>query len=306
MMRLSPESSQVLAGLLREVADVREERKLWSMTLGALASRFGADSGAIFLYKRSMDGLYKVRSLREGETWDTERLYEFFHNRKPLLEATVIMAPVRAGQDVIGVLALGRKSPFDRGVGKEATEMLKAVGRWAGLRRQLAEQKAERAIANALLWGVAPRDVTYRILHELRRLVGYNHGATVVGIVDGDKGRVLARQAAWSKGKSDLVGREIPVNWARVSTASGPAIVTRADTIQVEPLFRLREKHAPEKRSIMVGPLEIDETLLGLVEVSSSIGDFFVETDKGKLARLLPYLAWCVDNFYRRTGGCDE
>jgi hypothetical protein len=305
-MRLSPQSSEVLAGLFKAISGVHEERKVWSLTLTALASRFDADSGAVFLYRRSRGRLYKVRSLAEGEEWDRETVLEFFHNRKPRLDETTIMAPVRAGRCVIGVLALGKRVAFEKGSGKEATEMLSAVGRWAGLRRELAQGQAECATAKAAFTGLAPKDLIYRVLHHLRRFIDYNHGATVIGRAGERAGQVLARQVAWSKGRSDLVGCDVDINWDQLPWDGGPVIPAPEAGMPGGWLGSLREAGSPEKESILIGPLALAGARLGLIEVSSSTRGFFAEGDTATVGRFLPYLAWCVRALLADQGGSDE
>jgi hypothetical protein len=296
-MRLSSESSYVLADLLGAIAGVREERKVWCLTLTAIASHLGADSGAIFLHKRSLDRLYKIRSLGEGEGWDMEIVLDFFHNRRPRLDETAIMAPVRAGRRVIGVLALGRGRPFERGAGKEATEMLKAVGYWTGVRQDLARQQAECATARAILQGVGSKDLSYRILHHLRRFIDYNHGATLIGVAGTATGRVLARQVAWDKGKSDLIGLEFPLTWKQVPFDGRAVILSPGEALLKTELSEVREPGSPAKKAILIGPLASHGTGFGLVEIASSRPGFFGESDAAILGRFMPYLAWCVKTF---------
>lgn len=299
-MRLSPQSLQVLAGLLKETGGVREERKIWSMALVAIATRFGADSGAVYLYRRGRDDLYKVRSLKGVEVWDGETVRAFFHNRKPELSANIVMAPVRAGRDVVGVLVLGGGTSFEAGVGKEATEMLKTVGSWVGLRRDLARLQAECAAGVAAMRGVAPKDVAYKILHYLRRFIDYNHGATVIGITGDREGSVLARQIAWSKGKSELVGRAFRIDWEQVPFDGGPFMMACRGAPALESVCSLREDGSPAKESAIVGPLQIAGARLGIVEISSSTPDFFRQKDVATLGGFLPCLAWCVGAFSRQ------
>jgi hypothetical protein len=273
------------------------------LTLEALASYFKATSGAVFLYRRSTHGLYKVRSLAEGEARDTETLLEFYHNRKPELAPNVIMAPVRRASRVVGVLALRKESPFEPGAGKEATEILRVVGQWAGCRRDLALLHAECATAKAVLRDVTPKDVTYRVLHQLRRFIDYDHGATVIGLVDEGTGQVLARQVAWSKGRSDMVGQAFPVVWEDLPSPRNPAILACKSDRLWDSIGRIRESGSPEKESIMIAPLAEDGTRLGLVEVSSTSPGFFTPGDALVVSTFLPYLAWCVKHFPENKGG---
>ena len=293
-MQLSPDLSQALAGLIKQVAGVREERKVWSLTLDALVSRFEATTGAVLLYRRSGGDLHKVRSLGCGETWRMDTLLAFFKNRKPELDPDTIMAPVRAGTCVVGVLALGRQGGFRRGAGREVTEILRCVEQWTGCRRELAVERAVCAVGQAVLGGVKPKDITYRILHQLRRFIDYDHGATVLGLVDEGTGHVLARQVAWTKGKSDLVGSTVPIGWADLPPGPDAAILSQGASSLWDTLEGVRESGSPPKQSIVMAPLTDRDERPGLIEISSTTPGFFLDKDTATLSRFFPYLAWCV------------
>jgi hypothetical protein len=301
-MRLSPESSRVLADLVTVTGRVREERKVWCLALTAVASRFRAGSGALVLYKRSRGTLYKVCSFGNVARWRAETLLDFFHNRKPGLEATAVMAPVRTGNRVVGVLALGRDEPFERGVGKEITEMLKTLGVWTGLRRDLARRQAECVTARAAIRGVSPKDLAYRIFHQLRRFIDYNHGATMLRMTAPKTALVLARQVAWAKGRSDLVGREFALRWEDVP-AGGKAVILSAEAGLFAALGRVREAGSPEKQSILMNALVDGGRVSGLVEISSASPDFFFDGDTAMVDSHTPYLAWCAARFPAGEGG---
>jgi hypothetical protein len=304
-MQLSPDVSRVLAGLIKQVARVRQDRKIWALTLDALASHYGA-AGTVLLYRKREGDLYKVRSVGKQVRWDEQPLLDFFHNRKPELDATVVMAPVRLGNRVIGVLALARTDPFLRGAGREATEVLKVIGLWMGWRRDLALREAECATGRAILGRVAPKDVAYRILHQLRRFIDYNHGASVLGFAGEGSARVLARQIAWMEGRSDMVGKAVEIRWSSIPKGPGGSILREGVSPLWNELERVKEAEAPPKKSIMIVRLADDDGDVGLVDVSSTIPVFFLDNDLEVLSRFLPYLTWCVRRMAdipKETGG---
>jgi hypothetical protein len=195
---------------------------------------------------------------------------------------------------VVGVLALGRGRGFRRGTGREATEILKVVGQWMGCRRDLAVERAVGAIGKAALGHVKPKDVAYRILHQLRRFVDYDHGATVLGALDEGTGCLLARQVAWTKGRSGLVGETVSIGWEDLPPGPNASVLTQATSSLWDVLDRVREEKSPPKKSIIIGPLTDDDEMLGLIEMSSSTSGFFLDNDIATLSRFLPYLTWCV------------
>jgi hypothetical protein len=305
-MRLPAEASQVVARIAREIAGVREERKAFALILRSLVSLLGCRGGALFFHSRATDSLHKVKALGQAKDWDMETVVCFFRNQKPELGPDTIMAPVRAGDDVVGVVVLSSDGGFKRGAGKVATEILRTVGRLIGSRREIALLEAESAIARAILRGVAPKDVAYRIFHELRRFIDYDHGATLVERLDSDTGRVAARQVAWTKGKSDIVGMTVPFPWPDLP--SEPRSLGADHTLRelARLLGSLKEGGAPHKSAILVGPLFVEGHRAGCVEVSSRRPNFFLDKDTHILTRFLPYLSWCVKRWNKSTGGCDE
>jgi hypothetical protein len=304
-MLLSPRASQAAAALVKEVSGVREERKVFSLVLRTLARFFDAKTGAVFLHRRSADRLFKVKSLAEGEPWDPEILLAFYRNEKPQLEPDTIMAPVRAGRRIIGVLALGKDGPFPEGAGKEATEMLKVTGAWVGLRRLLAKREAECAISGAILGGLNPKDAAYRVFHQLRRFIDYDHGALLVRKLDESRGEIAARQVAWTKGKSDIVGSAVELGWEALPEP--PVVILNRDTSRLwRDLSRIREEAAPPIESMVVASLAGREVCSGLVQISSGRSGFFAESDVRMLSGFLPMLAWCLAGFAANAGAQNE
>jgi hypothetical protein len=293
-MRLPVGASGVVARLAKEIPAVRHERKAFALALEGLASLFDSTSGTLFLYRRARAALYKVRSLGGEESWDMDTVMRFFLNEKPELPPDTIMAPVRVGKQVVGVVALLRPPGFEPGAGKVATEILRIVGGLLGSRRHVALVEAESAIAGALLRRVRPKDVVYRIFHALRRFIDYDHGATLLARAGDDKAHIAARQTAWGGGKSDIVGETVDIPWQALPAGVETFAIPGPPAPLGMALAQVREDGSPPKRSVMVGALGEGGAHAGCVEVSSTQADFFVDKDIGILTRFLPYLWWCL------------
>lgn len=292
--------------MLKAVSRVREDRKVFALVLEGLAGLYACESGTIFTFRRATGELHKVTSLKAGETWDMEVVLSFFRNEKPFLPTDTIMAPVRSGPDVIGVVAL-RKSPgFDRGAGRIATEILKLVGGVLAVRQEIAVSAAESSIALAVLGGVSPKDVIYRALHQLRRFIDHSHGAAVIAKHDDRTGTVVARQVAWTKGKSQVVGARLPILWQDLRAGFVDVVSGSAHTSVWEALAPVKEEGSPPKRSMLVASLRAGGNTIGCVELASRQADFFLDKDKAVLSRFLPYLSWCLTQVQSKPGGRDE
>jgi hypothetical protein len=290
-MLLPPDAAQTLTRVLALIRRTKEERKILSLTLRGLASLFGCPRGAIYLYDRAGNTLRKACGIDAEGTWDLATVRSFYFNEKPALPPCLIMAPVRAGDSVIGVLALEADAPIRAGAGRTATAVLSLLGEALARRREIAMLEAETSIARAALRGGRPADVIYRILHEIRRTVDYDHGASVLRR-EGDGARVVARQVAWSKGRSDIVGRRYPLAWDGLGLKVEG--LTRAGGEVWAQISEVREASSPTKRSILLGPVADGSGAIGCVELSATRADFFVDMDAAILTRFLPYIRWCL------------
>ncbi len=77
--------------------------------------------------------------------------------------------------------------------------------------RERAEAVREKIYAKVLS-ETRPQDVLYQILHGLKRLLQYDHGAAVLLLEPGgDSLRVEAEIIAWTKAKSARIGTHVPV-----------------------------------------------------------------------------------------------
>jgi hypothetical protein len=311
-MLLPLEASQVAARLVREISRVRQERKVFKLSLRKIASLLGCRQASVFLHRRATGSLYKATSLSEKETWDTRLLESFYQNERPLLPGDVIMAPVRAGELVTGVMALRKPGGFARGDGKTVTEILRIAGGELGLRRRLSLCTSRARIGEAILEGVGAKNVAYRVLHQLRRFIDYDHGATVVARLDegrgaggrAGQGRVVARQVAWTAGKSGIVGAGAAVAW----DASHEEVGILPEIAGAGPAgpITVPDSGAPAKQSVLLGWLARRDRALGCVELASTRPGFFVDNDIPILRGFLPYLRWCIEELVADPGGRDE
>jgi hypothetical protein len=141
---------------------------------------------------------------------------------------------------------------------------------------------------------VAPKDIVYRVLHQLRRFIAYDHGASVLGYSQEGGARVLARQVAWTGGRSDVVGNRVDIAPGDLPPGQDVSILTDEASSAWHALDGVREEGSPPKRSIMAGRLVDRDGEIGLVEISTTVPAFFLDNDVAALSRFLPYLAWCM------------
>jgi hypothetical protein len=303
MMNAPSEASRAAIRLLKQASRVHEDRKVLALALDAIASFLDCPDGSVFVYHRASGCFGHVKSLRSKTSWDLAVVREFYFNRRPALPEGIIMAPVRAGGNVVGVMVLSKPGGLPRGAGSTATGILRVLGMELGYRRSLAIIEAECGVARAVLRGVAPLDVAYRVFHQVRRFIGYNHGATLVAKTDENGAMVVARQVAWTKGKSSLVGRALPFQWSELRTGE-PCLHGSHDGGGIETAMALiKEETSPPKLSVITCPLGSHGDIIGCAEISSSTPDFFVDDDLRIVSRFRAYLSWCLVQVRKQKGG---
>lgn len=272
-----------------------EESTLLRLVLRSIHTCFDCDASAIFLWKRSKSTLTKICGIGEHD-WDIETLVAFFHNKKPELPHQIVMAPLRRGEVVVGVLGLVKNRGFERGVGKIATEFLKITGCLFSIAAESRAQWMGFRLNQAICNGVNPKDVIYRIMHDLRKLIDYDHGATLVLRESPFSGRVVARQVGWKKGKSEIVGKVIDIDWS--DCFRGVRLIAQDDR-HIGFVRHLSEESAPLKKQSIIGFIwDVDEPI-GLLEIGSSRFDFFVDNDLKIVERFLPIVNLCVKAMQR-------
>jgi signal transduction histidine kinase len=111
---------------------------------------------------------------------------------------------------VLGFLRPGRNfSRAETRLGMETAEILSENLRHR--ERERVQAQKERIYAKVLS-EIRPKDVLYQILHGLKRLLEYDHsGAVLLLEAQGRELVVEAEIIAWTKAKSDRIGRSIPL-----------------------------------------------------------------------------------------------
>ena len=111
---------------------------------------------------------------------------------------------------VLGFLRPGRNfSRAETRLGIETAEILSENLRHR--ERERVQAQKERIYAKVLS-EIRPKDVLYQILHGLKRLLEYDHSGAVLLIeAEGRELVVEAEIIAWTKAKSDRIGRSIPL-----------------------------------------------------------------------------------------------
>jgi len=198
------------------------------------------------------------------------------------------------------VLALWRGDGFEKGVGKIATEFLRIFGCLLGSAFQSRISNMCLRLNQALSSSVSPKDIIYRAMHDLRRLIDYDHGATLLLRSGANSGYVFARQVAWKKGKSNIVGKTIDIDWE--AFASRSVRLVRDDPIMVL-LKDLGEDDAPARKSSIVAFIFDGCQPIGLFEIGSSRFDFFVDNDLMIVERFFPIVDACAKSIKKDQGG---
>jgi signal transduction histidine kinase len=137
-------------------------------------------------------------------------LAEFILERHPAIPPTLVLAPVRRHGRPWGVLALARRSPFEKGDGQAlcriASVLTETIDRIERERIVEVRSRIDRKIMEEL----RPKDLFYQILDGLRSLTRYDHSSALLIRYPGERCLMLeAEQIAWEKGRSRRIGERL-------------------------------------------------------------------------------------------------
>ncbi len=145
-----------------------------------------------------------------------------------------------------------------------------------------------------------PQDVLYQIIHGLKRLLQYDHGAAVL-LLDREATELSfqAESIAWTKAKSDRIGRRIPLDAEARAWLDQPRppLLLRAGEPEAGALELPRSllaplteptEDAPRFRGMIVGTLRHRSDALGILQIRSRSAAAFNAADLRILEELLP------------------
>ncbi|MBD3160525.1 MAG: hypothetical protein GF346_00265, partial [Candidatus Eisenbacteria bacterium] len=212
-----------LAEELERFAPGEEPDRLLRYVHRELGGLLEADLGYVWALGRGAvtESVYYQCWTKRGEqlleTKDRARVTElavrFARDRRAPEDRNLLMTLVESRQRPVGVFAFVRAG---RRYGREDARLANDAAQILG--RQLEHRERERIyllrerIVRKVLLQLRPADILYQVLHGLKRLLGYDHSASVHTIdPDGSAITPRAEVIAWTKGKSARIGRRMPL-----------------------------------------------------------------------------------------------
>lgn len=275
-----------------------------------LGSLLRADYGFVFRLGRGhvVEADYTIHWTKAGEraqrTVKARALHDaavrFARDRKSPEDPHMLLTLVALQGRPVGVLSFHRPARRfgrpDAHLAMDAAEILS---------RQLAHRERERTfemrekIVRKVLLEHRPADILYQVLHGLKRLLRYDHSATVLTYDRaGSSLTVRAEIIAWKKGKSPRIGVKIPIGPEEVQRLLGlERCMTIAsnripDDLSGELVRRINEvtEDAPEAGSLLLAGLRRNEELIGLLAIRDHAAGAFVRADEETIDSFLPVI----------------
>jgi signal transduction histidine kinase len=209
---------------------------------------------------------------------------------------------------VLGLLRPGRI--FSRADTRFGMETADVVSENLGHRERERVQAQKERIYAKVLSEIRPKDVLYQILHGLKRILEYDHSGTVLLLEGEDRDLVVeAEIVAWTKAKSDRIGRRMPLTGDLRTWMEGTAhpLLVRPDTepcgdpvrpgalpgALLEAVFDCNAVFAcaggaPEARAGLVAVLRPRGRPLGILALRARSASAFTPSDLRILAEFLP------------------
>lgn len=199
---------------------------------------------------------------------------------------------------VLAFIRPGRR--FGRQDAGFATDAAEILGRHLEERERERAQEIRERIVRKVLLQVRPADVLYQVLHGLKRLLRYDHSASVQTL-DPSRNALITRAEtiAWRKEKSPRIGQPIHIDPAALEWISSLGSCVLVDPFAPSedlPSAMLRDlariaPEAPESRSMIVAPLRRDLEIVGILAVRGVSPRAFGQADLATIDSFLQILS---------------
>jgi signal transduction histidine kinase len=196
--------------------------------------------------------------------------------------------------------------PFSRGDLHFGQTAIALVSEKLTERDRERERRLRDKISEKIFSELRPKDVLYQILHGLKKLLQYDHSASVLLLhPDGNLLTVQAEIIAWTKAKSDRIGQQLPIETATLDwmaekelpllVRDGRPIV--AEDVVPDELLRLPDApSAKRSRAVLLGVLRRKDQILGLVQIRAKHPAAFTPENLVTLEKFLPLASATVYN----------
>jgi two-component system, NtrC family, sensor kinase len=249
------------------------------------------ERGAILSARYSMTWTAKGQKLLSQA--DTAKLVEsaaaFARDRKSPEDPNLLFTIVESAGRPIGILAFIRPARrFGRGdahLGQDAAEF---VGRHLTHAEKERFFEIRERIVRKVLLQLRPADILYQVLHGLKRLLQYDHSASVATYDPRARSLTIrAETIAWTKGKSERIGRKIdldPASAAFLEGLEGCCVCgpdggeSRAPLALARPLTDVAQG-APAARSLIIAPLGFQDRRVGILTICGMAPRSFTSAD---------------------------
>ncbi|MEO1367693.1 MAG: hypothetical protein AAFX50_10995, partial [Acidobacteriota bacterium] len=269
--------------LRSRLRDVHDPHKALVWTLRALRGLFEADRAAVGIRRSGRAEAEISFSLPGDGDWDLELLTAYLDDAKPGIPPNLMLGPVKRRGRNWAVLALERRSSFDKdhlralfSLSHTVTDLIRRLDerRMRRVRRKIEQKIADRQ---------EPKDVIYDILHGLRSLTRYDHSASLyTSSVDGGALRLVAEQIAWTKAKSRRIGKVLElsdaarkelrdgrVRWFHRGEGRLWLPADGGEPSQIPELLAQPTRQAPPESTVIYAPIAHREGALALLEISA-------------------------------------
>jgi signal transduction histidine kinase len=288
--------------------EIEDPQKMFKTALRLAAAEFGAVAGAVVL-RHPVTGALQTIPWGGAPPWDERRLRAFLDLQRPPLREDEIMAPILAGGRAVGLMALrARRGPFAAGDGRFLATLCRKLGREAALREERRVNRVVDQIRDRTVREQRPKDLFYQVLHGLRSLTRYDHSsALLIAEEDGARLTLHAEQIAWTKRKSDRIGRRVKISAdlrPGLRRASAPRVVTPGpERFEQDGLARLLRwggrRGEPAEGTILWAPLQHEGELLGVLKIAARAPGAFRGVEAEAVGRVLRHIASVIHNARR-------
>src|SRR2546422_2244745 len=192
---------------------IRDDRKALSFAMRSSYHAFRADEACIAIIPPGKEQAEVLFAIPRRTAWDSDLFTAFLQRRKPSIPPNILLTPLNRRGRSWAVLGIKRRDgTFSRDAARNLNRVARAISESIDRKDWERIVDVRSRIDRKVMEQLRPKDLFYQILHGLRSLTRYDHSSALL-ICEDDAARLVlhAEQIAWTKRKSDRIGRKVRV-----------------------------------------------------------------------------------------------
>lgn len=304
-----------LWSLNAQLKEAREAPKVLRSALRAGMELLTAAGGCVAVLGSGKPEVELTFSVPRHADWDRAFLTAFIRGGENPIPADLALGRLRRHGRMWGVIAIRSRGEHFNWDQREALSALAGLASESLARIDRERIREVRArIDYKIMEQLRPKDLFYQVLHGLHSLTQYDHSASLLIYEPSAASlEVVAETITWRKGKSDKIGRKLPLHGSmlKLLLPGGVYGFNRREKAweewtgsQAAGLTELLDAESPtdsaeQPRSVLCAPLATRDRVLGVLRIAGRQPGSFGPYEAELVGEFLPHASIALQNSQR-------